>query len=155
MIVNKLDKHVSDILLNQGEGEQDLQKFKELLEDLCQELKELWSEKDLAKTLVEEAINDCLTIVTAPLEQYEWDEMKADQLKMLWSMADVAGGFREIAGKAAYSRNPEFRILFSKYEFEKHLFFLNESLENLDGMAYRLLTFLNARNTLIHAYRNR
>jgi HPt (histidine-containing phosphotransfer) domain-containing protein len=155
MIVNGLDKHIFDLLLNPEGSEQDLQKFKALLEDLCKELKQLWDERDSAKSLVEDVIDDCLLIIDRPLEQHEWDEMKADQLKMLLAMAEVAGGFRDAAGWAAYSRDLEIRILFSKHELEKQMFFLNESLENLEGMVYRLLKWLNARNSLIQAYRNR
>lgn len=154
MIVNNFDKHVSDILLYQEE-DQDLQKFKELLENLREELKYLWNDKDKMKSFIEDMINECLLIITSQLGQYEWDDMKADQLKALWSNAEIAGGFRDIAGNAAYSKKTERRILFAKYEFEKQMFFLNESLENLDGMAYRLLNFLNVRNSLIQEQRNR
>lgn len=155
MIVNELDKRISNIFQNPEATQEDFQKFKTLLGDLNQELKSLWNNRDSAKTLVEDVIDYCLDIIESPLGTYEWDEMKADQLIMLF---DIAGGSRELreaASWASYSRNPEIRVLFTKHEIEQQMFFLNDSLENLDGMAFRLLTWLNARNSLINSYRNR
>jgi hypothetical protein len=155
MIVNKLDKSLSHIFLDQDGSEQDLQRFKDILEDLCEELKQLWHGKGSADSLVEELIDYCLYLVTRPLKQHEWDDIKVDHLKTLFSMAESIKEFRDSVSWAAYSKNPEIRILFNKQESEKQMFFLNDTLENLEGMAYRLLTWLNTRNSLIQAFRNR
>jgi hypothetical protein len=156
MIVNELDKQLTDILSGSEEkASQTLEKFRALLEDLCEELKQVWHKKGFTDSLAQTLIDDCLNFATRPLEECEWDEMKADELKTLFLLADQSKELREAVGWADRSRNIEVRILFKKLESEKHMIFIHDSLEHLEGMAYRLLTWLNARSSLIHAYRNR
>jgi hypothetical protein len=155
MVVNEFDRQMAAIILNQEGGEQDLQKYRDLLEALCEELKQVWHKKGLTDSLVSSLIDDCLCLVTRPLEEHEWDEMQADQMRALFCLADQARDTREAVSWADRSRDLGIRILLRKLESEKQMIFINDSIEHLEGMAYRLLTWLNARNTLIQAYRSR
>ncbi|MFY2157963.1 hypothetical protein ACOSZF_20350 [Cytobacillus firmus] len=158
MIVNELDKQISDILFGPEEKagvSQTVEEIKALLEDLCEELKQLWGQKGFTDDLAKELIDDCLRLATRPLEEYDWDDLKSDHLITLFSMASSVKEFREAVSWADRSKDIEVRVFLRKVESEKHLFFINEEVEHLDGMAFSLLRWLNARNTLLHAYRNR
>ncbi|MGD6879933.1 hypothetical protein [Bacillus infantis] len=156
MIANELDKQINDLLLDtEAKAGQTLERFRGLLENLCEELKQVWHKKGFTDSLAKNLINDCLNFATSPLGDCGWDEMKADELKTLFVLADQAKELREAVGWADRSRDVEARLLFKKLESEKHMIFINDSLEHLEGMAYRLLTWLNARSSLIQAYRNR
>jgi hypothetical protein len=157
MIVNKLDKRVSEIFSSAASASQTIEDLRALLEGLCEELKQLWDKKGkMENLLVKDLIENCLHLVTRPLEESEdWDEYQAEPLILLWNMGATSTEFRNAVNWARSSRDPKIRILLVKVEREEQMFFLNESLEHLEGMAHSLLTWLNARNTLIHAYRNR
>jgi predicted nucleic acid-binding Zn-ribbon protein len=155
MAVTKLDQELYSLFKNLKAGHGDLEKIKALLEALCKELKALWKEKKGMDDLVHELINDCALLATRPLEEYEWDEMKVDHLKTLFSMAESAKEFRYAVSWADRSKKFEVRRIHNKLETEKDLFFLNEDIKHLDGMAFSLLRWLNTRNTLLNAYRNR
>lgn len=155
MLVNEFDRQIADVTQYSRGGNQDIQKYRELLESLCEELKKVWQGKGFTAEIARELIDDCLNYATAPLGEYEWDEATAEQLGTLFAMADTSKEFRRAISWADRSRDTTTRLLYLKLEDEKHMIFMNESLENIDGMAYRLLTWLNARNSLIQAHLNR
>lgn len=155
MLVNEFDRQIADITRYPQSGEQDLQHYRGLLESLCEELKQVWQGKGFTAEVARELIDDCLNYATAPLGENEWDESIAEQLGMLFAMADNSRDLRSAISWASRSRDTTVRLLYLKLEGEKHMIFLNDSLENIDGMAYRLLTWLNARNSLIQAHLNR
>ncbi|MHB8125868.1 MAG: hypothetical protein ACYDEJ_09565 [Desulfitobacteriaceae bacterium] len=155
MIVNELDKCIYDLLQNSEGAAGELQKFRALLEDLCEELKQVWQGNVFMDRIVAELIDNCLCYATSPLEEHEWDDMKADKLIVLFSSADQSRDLRDAVSWADRSRDVDILILLKKLEAEKRMIFINDSLENLDGMAYRTLAWLNARSSLIQAYQNR
>jgi hypothetical protein len=155
MVINEFDKQVSNLFLNPGEADQDLQKFKGLLEDLCEDLKQLWHKKGFTDSLIHELIDDCLKFATRPLEEHDWDAMKADNLKTLIVLADTDKRFRNAMSWADRSRDLEIQLLLRKLEGDKRMFFINDSLEHLEGMAYRLLSWLNVRSSLVKAFEDR
>lgn len=152
MILNEFDKHFFELFRNLNDADQDLQKFKGLLEDVCGELKQVWHKKGLTDSLIRELIDDCLQFATRPLEEHEWDEMKADNLRTLFVLVDTDPRFRSIVSRADRSKDLDIQLLLKKLEDEKRMFFINDTLEHLEGMAYRLLCWLNARSTLINAF---
>lgn len=132
-----------------------LDTFKRLLEDVGEELKDLWRGKGANAATMKGFMDYCLYLATRPLEEHEdWDEMAAEPLKELFDEADKAPAFRNVVDWADDSKDLETRMLLMKIENEKHWFFINLGLEHLDGVAYRLFTWLNARNSLIQAHRN-
>lgn len=155
MVLNEFDKQVSSLFLNDNEASQDLEKFRDLLEDLCADLKQMWHKKGFTDSLIRELIDDCLEFATRPLEENEWDEMKADNLKTLFVLSDTDKRFRNVVSWADRSRDLETQLLLRKVEAEKRLFFVNDSIEHLEGMAYRLLSWLNVRNALVIAFESR
>ncbi|MGG3887817.1 hypothetical protein [Metabacillus fastidiosus] len=64
-------------------------------------------------------------------------------------MAISVADYKYAKSWASESKRLEIRVFLKKVEGEVSTFALMESIEHLDGMAYSLLRFLNARNTLI------
>ncbi|WP_214730092.1 hypothetical protein [Exiguobacterium sp. s168] len=155
MMVNEFDRQIADVTQCSQGSEQDILRYKGLLESLCEELKQLWQGKGFTVDIAKELIDDCLRYATAPIGECEWDDLAAEQLCALLSMADTSPELRRAVSWADRSRDTTVRLLHRKLEAEEDMFFVNEKLENLDGMAYRLLTWLNARNSLIQAHLNR
>lgn len=155
MLVNEFDRQIADVTQYSRGGNQDIQKYRKLMESLCEELKQLWQGKGFTVEIAKGLIDDCLNYATAPLGDYEWDDLAAEQLCALLSMADMSPELRRAISWADRSRDMETIRIQRKLEAEKDMFFVNEKLENLDGMAYRLLTWLNARNSMIQAHLNR
>ncbi|MGG3887809.1 hypothetical protein [Metabacillus fastidiosus] len=155
MFVNEFDKQISSLFPNSGEADQELQKFKSLLEELCSDLKQVWHKKGFTDSLIRELIDDCLELATRSIEEHEWDEMKADNLNTLLVMGDTDKRFRNVMSRADRSRDLEIQLLLKKLEVEKRMFFINDSIEHLEGMAYRLLSWLNVRSALVNTFDDR
>lgn len=157
MGVNKFDKRISVILENpEGRPADDtIKMYDQLLGELSEEIKVLWKDKGIVTNLIDELIDDTLQIATRSLEESEWDDLLADRLITLFGLAEKDRVFRAAMKWADESRKIGIRVILRHVEGEKHLFFINEELENLEGMAYRLLKWINARHTLIQEFKNR
>jgi hypothetical protein len=157
MIKNEFDEQLKGIFVQHvGDSAQQLQEVRDLLQPLADELKAAWPGKRPADRLAREMIDECLAVSLRDLEDSdEWDEVAAGQILQLYAMANQTRELREAVGWASASREPEIRRLFRKLEGEAELIFFLDTLEYLDGVAFRLLTWLNARSLLLKAYRSR
>jgi hypothetical protein len=155
MVDKRIEKCLCDIMHNSEGATRDLQKVRAVLKDVCKELKQTLQREDFTDGLIAYLIYDCLVLAGRRMEDYDWEEMKAEQLWTIWGIADKSKDLRKAVSWADRSDNEDILNLLKELEHERSMIYTNDSLGHIDGMAFRIINWMTARNTLIQAYRNR